>query len=90
MHSQQRLEYFLKSMELNFKETIDMEFVGYVVKIGNCYFQQRSSFDYTICERFVDAKKITKLDYAKKIAEETGGVIKHLYVSDKKLDEYKE
>ena len=90
MHSQQRLEYFLKSMELNFKETIDMEFVGYVVKIGNCYFQQRSSFDYTICERFVDAKKITKLDYAKKIAEETGGVVKHLYVSDKKLDEYKE
>lgn len=67
-----------------------MEFVGYVVKIGNCYFQQRSSFDYTICERFVDAKRIAKLDYAKKIAEETGGVIKHLYVSDKKLDEYKE
>ena len=27
---------------------------------------------------------------AKKVAEETGGVIKHLYVSDKKLDEYKE
>ena len=67
-----------------------MEFVGYVVKIGNCYFQQRSSFDYTICERFVDAKRIAKLDYAKKIAEETGGVIKHLYVSDKKLDEFKE
>ena len=67
-----------------------MEFVGYVVKVGKCYFQQRSSFDYTICERFVDAKKITKLDYAKKIAEETCGVVKHLYVSDKKLDEYKE
>lgn len=67
-----------------------MEFVGYVVKIGNCYFQQKRNFDYTICESFFDAKKITKLDYAKKIAEETGGVVKHLYVSDKKLDEYKE
>lgn len=60
-----------------------MEFVGYVVKIGNCYFQQRSSFDYTICERFVDAKKITKLDYAKKIAEDLGGTIRKIYVSDK-------
>ena len=67
-----------------------MEFVGYVVKIGKMYFQKRTNFDYTICEHFVDAKRITKLDYAKKIAEETGGVVKHLYVSDKKLDEYKE
>lgn len=67
-----------------------MEFVGYVVKIGNCYLKDRLNLNYTICERFVDAKKITKLDYAKKVAEETGGVIKHLYVSDKKLDEYKE
>lgn len=62
-----------------------MEFVGYVVKIGNCYFQQRSNFDYTICERFVDAKRITKLDYAKKIAEEIGGTVKCLYISDKKV-----
>ena len=67
-----------------------MEFVGYVVKIGNCYLKDRLNFNYMICTSFVDAKKITKLDYAKKIAEETGGVVKHLYVSDKKLDEYKE
>ena len=67
-----------------------MEFVGYVVKIGNCYFQEYSSFDYMICRHFADAKRITKLDYAKKIAEETGGVVKCLFISDKKLDEYKE
>ena len=67
-----------------------MEFVGYVVKFGNYYLKDRLNLNYTICTRFVDAKKITKLDYAKKVAEETGGVIKHLYVSDKKLDEYKE
>lgn len=67
-----------------------MEFVGYVVKIGKMYLQKRTNFDYTICEHFVDAKRITKLDYAKKIAEETGGTVKHLYVSDKKLDGYKE
>ena len=67
-----------------------MEFVGYVIKIGNCYLKDRLNLNYTICTRFLDAKKIASLDYAKKVAEETGGVIKHLYVSDKKLDEYKE
>ena len=68
-----------------------MEFVGYVVKIGNCYLKDRLNLNYTICTCFLDAKKkITSLNYAKKVAEETGGVIKHLYVSDKKLDEYKE
>lgn len=67
-----------------------MEFVGYVVKIGNCYLKDRLNFNYMICTHFLDAKKITSLNYAKKVAEETGGVIKHLYVSDKKLDEYKE
>lgn len=35
-------------------------------------------------------ENVLMLGYAKKIAEETGGVVKHLYVSDKKLDEYKE
>ena len=67
-----------------------MEFVGYVVKIGNCYLKDSLNLNYTICTRFLDAKKITSLNYAKKVAEETGGVVKHLYVSDKKLDEYKE
>lgn len=67
-----------------------MEFVGYVIKIGNCYFKQKVNYDYVICRLFKEAMKITTIDYAKKIAEETGGVVKHLYVSDKKLDEYKE
>ncbi|MDY2638999.1 MAG: hypothetical protein SOV68_03545 [Ligilactobacillus salivarius] len=67
-----------------------MEFVGYVVKIGNCYFKQKVNCDYVICRSFKEAMKITTIGYAKKIAEETSGVIKYLYVSDKKLDEYKE
>ncbi|MDW3023105.1 hypothetical protein [Ligilactobacillus salivarius] len=67
-----------------------MEFVGYVVKIGNCYFRSKLNNDYMICESIEGAMKITAINYAKKIAEETGGVVKHLYVSDKKLDEYKE
>lgn len=62
-----------------------MEFVGYVVKIGNCYLKDRLNLNYTICTRFLDAKKITKLDYAKKVAEEIGGTVKCLYISDKKV-----
>lgn len=67
-----------------------MEFVGYVVKIGNCYFKQKVNCDYVICRSFKEAMKIATIDYAKKIVEETGGTVKHLYVSDKKLDGYKE
>lgn len=67
-----------------------MEFVGYVVKIGDCYFKSKINHDYMICESFEEAMKITTIDYASRIAEETGGVVKHLYVSDKKLDGYKE
>lgn len=67
-----------------------MEFVGYVVKIGNCYFRSKLNHNYMICKSFEEAMKITTIDYASEIAEETGGVVKHLYASDKKLDEYKE
>ena len=67
-----------------------MEFVGYVVKIGNCYFKLKLKDCYMICESFEEAMKITTIDYASRIAEETGGVVKHLYISEKKLDEYKE
>lgn len=67
-----------------------MEFLGYVIKIGNCYFKQKLNSDYVICRSFEGAMVIMTIDYASEIAEETSGVVKHLYVSDKKLDEYKE
>lgn len=34
-----------------------MEFVGYVVNIGNCYLKDRLNLNYTICTHFLDAKK---------------------------------
>lgn len=64
-----------------------MEFVGYVVKIGDCYFRSKINGDYMICGLPEEAAKITVNDYAKQIAEETGGVVKYLYVSDKKINE---
>lgn len=64
-----------------------MEFVGYVVKIGDCYFKSKLNGDYMICELPEEAAKIVVNDYAKKIAEETGGVVKYLYVSDEKINE---
>lgn len=63
---------------------MDIEFIGYVVKIGNCYLKDRLNLNYTICTRFVDAKKITKLDYAKKVAEELGEISAGVNKNDKK------
>lgn len=37
----------------------------------------------------IEAMKITAINYAKKIAEETGGVVKQVYVSEEKNNEYK-
>lgn len=68
---------------------MDIEFVGYVVKIGNFYFRSKLNHDYMICESFEEAMKITAINYAKKIAEETGGVVKQVYVSEEKNNEYK-
>ena len=63
-----------------------MEFLGYVIKIGNCYFKEKVNSGYVICRLLEGAMVIITIDYASKIAEETGGTVKHLYASDKKLD----
>lgn len=61
-----------------------MEFVGYIVKIGDCYFRSKINGDYMICDLPGEAAKITTNGYAREIAEETGGVVKYLYVLDEK------
>lgn len=63
-----------------------MELVGYVVKIGNFYFRSKINDDYLICKTFEGAMTSATINYAKKIAEETGGVIKRVYISDQKPD----
>lgn len=67
-----------------------MEFVGYVVKINNCYFRSRINGDYMICESFEDAMKITSIRHAREIARGIGGVVRQVYVSDEKINECEE
>lgn len=64
-----------------------MEFVGYVVKINNCYYRSQINGDYMICKSFDEAMKITSIRYARKIAGEIGGVVRQVYVSDEKINE---
>lgn len=64
-----------------------MEFVGYVVKINNCYFRAKINGDYMICKSFEEAMKITTIRYARKIAEEIGGVVKQVYIDEGTEDE---
>ena len=64
-----------------------MEFVGYVVKINNCYFRAKINGDYMICKSFEEAMKITTIRYARKIAEEIGGVVKQVYIDGGAEDE---
>lgn len=64
-----------------------MEFVGYVVKINNCYYRSQINGDYMICKSFDGAMKITSIRYARKIAEEIGGVVKQVYIDGNAEDE---
>lgn len=84
MHSQQRLKYFLKSMELKFKETIDMEFVGYVIKFGNYYFGGRTQNSISVVKKSQNAEIYNEdeLDIAERVAEDLGGTIRKIYVSE--------
>lgn len=64
-----------------------MEFVGYVVKINNCYYRSQINGDYMICKSFDEAMKTTSIRYAREIAGEIGGVVRKVYVSGKKKEE---
>lgn len=64
-----------------------MEFVGYVVKINDCYFRSRINGDYMICKSFEDAMKITSIRYAREIARGIGGVVKQVYIGGDTEDE---
>lgn len=67
-----------------------MEFVGYVVKINNCYYRAQINGDYMICKSFDEAMKITSIRYARKIAGEIRGTVRPVYVSDEKINECEE
>ena len=62
-----------------------MEFVGYVVKIGNCYFGGRTQNSISIRKKPQQAEIYSddELDIAERVASDLGGTIRKIYVSDK-------
>lgn len=71
---------------------MDIEFVGYVIKFGNYYFSGRTQNSISVVKKSQNAEIYNEdeLDIAERVASDLGGTIRKIYVSDKKLDEYKE
>lgn len=72
------------SKNLIFKETIDMEFVGYVVKFGNYYFGGRTQNSISIVKKSQNAEIYNEdeLDIAERVASDLGGTIRKIYISE--------
>lgn len=64
---------------------MDIEFIGYVIKIGNYYFGGRTLNSISVYKKAQQAEIYNKdeLDIAERVAEDLGGTIRKIYVSDK-------
>lgn len=64
---------------------MDIEFIGYVVKFGNYYFGGRTQNSISIYKKAQQAEiyNENELDIAERVAEDLGGTIRKIYVSDK-------
>lgn len=64
---------------------MDIDFIGYVVKIGNYYFGGRTQNSISIYKKAQQAEIYgeTELDIAERVAFDLGGTIRKIYVSDK-------
>lgn len=64
---------------------MDIDFIGYVVKIGNYYFGGRTQNSISIYKKTQRAEiyNENELDIAERVAEDLGGTIRKIYVSDK-------
>ena len=62
-----------------------MEFIGYVIKLGNYYFGGRTQNSISIYKKAQQAEiyNENELDIAERVAEDLGGTIRKIYVSDK-------
>lgn len=61
-----------------------MEFLGYVIKIGNYYFGGRTQNSISIYKKAQQAEiyNENELDIAERVAEDLGGTIRKIYVSE--------
>ena len=64
---------------------MDIEFIGYVIKLGNYYFGGRTQNSISVCKKAQQAEIYNEdeLDIAERVAEDLGGTIRKIYVSDK-------
>lgn len=63
---------------------MDIEFIGYVIKLGNYYFGGRTQ--NSIIRKKPQQAEIysdDELDIAERVASDLGGTIRKIYVSDK-------
>ena len=61
-----------------------MEFVGYVIKLGNYYFGGRTQNSISIHKKPQQAEIYNEdeLDIAERVASDLGGTIRKIYVSE--------
>lgn len=64
---------------------MDIEFIGYVIKIGNYYFGGRTQNLISVYKKAQQAEIYDEdeLDIAERVASDLGGTIRKIYVSDK-------
>lgn len=66
-------------------DEMDIEFIGYVIKFGNYYFGGRTQNSISVVKKSQNAEIYNEdeLDIAERVAEDLGGTIRKIYVSDK-------
>lgn len=64
---------------------MEVEFIGYVIKLGNYYLNGRIQNSISIYKKAQRAEIYdeTELDIAERVAEDLGGTIRKIYLSDK-------
>ena len=64
---------------------MDIEFIGYVIKLGNYYFGGRTQNSISIVKKPQQAEIYDEdeLDIAERVASDLGGTIRKIYVSDR-------
>lgn len=64
---------------------MDIEFIEYVIKLGNYYFGGRTQNSISIYKKAQQAEiyNENELDIAERVAEDLGGTIRKIYLSDK-------
>lgn len=64
---------------------VEVEFIGYVIKLGNYYLNGRIQNSINIVKKPQRAEIYdeNELDIAERVAEDLGGTIRKIYVSDR-------